>query len=401
MAEYENARDSAPPSGSAGAKITCAKTVCSVGDKGATTTASGGNAMTRSLASIAGAMALATIGQPAVAQQGDYYAGKTLRVIVGLEAGGTVDTFARTFANYLHKHIPGNPTIIVQNMPGAGGKTSTNYVFERAAPDGLTMLYGPWDPLAQALGDQGLRARYEKFEFLGGTGDVRVIYGRRDIVAGGVKSPADVAKAEAVVLGSLNNTDISGLLPHLALRVLGIKHKLVVGYRGGNDVFLALQRGEVNVHSTSITTFRGRNAPFVKSDGIGFAYLVPVDGGGRYETSKFITEMPAFPDLHKQMRGTMPSGAMWDALNWLTNQTGELTFVGLAPPSTPPEPLTILRKAYDAAANDPEFIKESTKRYGMPYTYIDVERGREVFRSLAGVEPGVLTTLRAAVAGQN
>jgi tripartite-type tricarboxylate transporter receptor subunit TctC len=358
--------------------------------------------MTRSLAAIAGAIALAAIGQPALAQQGDYYAGKTLRVVVGLEAGGTVDTFARSFANYLRKHIPGNPTIIVQNMPGAGGKTSTNYVFERAAPDGLTILYGPWDPLAQALGDQGLRARYEKFEFLGGTGDVRVIYGRRDAVPGGIKTPADIVKAESATLGALNNTDIAGLLPHLALRVLGVKHKWIVGYRGGNDVFLAMQRGEIHLHSTSITTFRGRNAPFVKSgNGVGIAYLVPVDADGRYQKSQFITEMPAFPDLHKEVRGAMPSGTIWDALNWLTNQTGELTFVGLAPPSTPPEPLAILRKAYDAASNDPEFIKESTKRYGMPYTYIDVERGRSVFRSLAGVEPGVLTTLRATIAGQN
>jgi len=357
--------------------------------------------MKPTLAATAGWIALAAISQPATAQQADYYGGKTLRVIVGLEAGGTVDTFARTFSGYLRKHIPGNPTIIVQNMPGAGGKTATNHVFERAPPDGLNILYGPWDPLAQALGDQGLRARYEQFEFLGGTGDIRVLYARRDALPGGLKSPADIVKAETVVLGSLNSTDISGLLPHLALRTLDIKHKLVVGYRGGNDVFLALQRGEVNVHSTSITTFRGRNAAFVKSDGIGIAYLVPVDGNGRYETSKFITEMPAFPDLYKEVRGTAPSGPMWDALNWLTNQTGELTFVGLAPPATPSEPLAILRKAYDAASNDPEFIAESTKRFGMPYTYIDVERGRGVFRSLADVQGGVLTTLRAAIAGQN
>ena len=357
--------------------------------------------MTRILAAIAGAIALAAIGEPAAAQT-DYYAGKTLRVIVGLQAGGTVDTFARTFSGYLRKHIPGNPTILIQNMPGAGGKTATNHVFERAAPDGLTMLYGPWDPLAQALGDQGLRARYEKFEFLGGTGDIRVIYSRRDAVPGGIKTPADIVKAENPALGALNNTDIAGLLPHLALRVLGVKHKWIVGYRGGNDVFLAMQRGEIHFHSTSITTFRGRNAAFVKSgDGVGIAYLVPVDGSGRYQTSKFITEMPAFPDLYKQVRGAMPSGAMWEALNWLTNQTGELTFVGLAPPSTPAEPLAILRKAYDAASNDPEFIKESTKRYGMPYTYIDVARGGGVFRSLAGVQGGVLTTLRSAIAGQN
>jgi hypothetical protein len=358
--------------------------------------------MKRTLAATAGWIAIAAVHQPATAQATDYYAGKQLRVIVGLEAGGTVDTFARTFAGYLRKHIPGNPTIVVQNMPGAGGKTATNHVFERAAPDGLTVLYGPWDPLAQALGDQGLRARYEKFEFLGGTGDIRVVYGRRDMVPGGIKAPGDVVKAENAALGALNNTDIAGLLPHLALRVLGVKHKWIVGYRGGNDVFLAMQRGEIHVHSTSITTFRGRNAAFVKSgDGVGIAYLIPVDAQGGYEVSKFITEMPAFPDLYKQVHGKMPSGAVWDALNWLTNQTGELTFVGLAPPATQAEPLAILRKAYDAASNDPEFIAESTKRFGMPYTYIDVPRGRGVFASLADVQGGVLTTLRSAIGGQN
>ena len=346
--------------------------------------------------------ALAGLALPDTAQAQDgYFANKTIRVIIGLEAGGTVDTFARSFATYLRKHIPGNPTILVQNMPGAGGKTATNHVFERAAPDGLTILYGPWDPLAQALADQGLRARYEKFEFLGGTGDIRVLYARTDAVPGGLKAPADIAKAENIALGALNNTDISGLLPHLALNVLGVKHKMIVGYRGGNDVFLAIQRGEIQVHSTSITTFRGRNAAFVKSgEGIGFAYLVPVDASGRYETSKFIAEMPAFPDLHRQVRGAMPSGVMWGALNWLTNQTGELTFVGLAPPATPDSITSILRKAYDAASNDPEFIAESTKRYGMPYSYIGVERGRGVFSSLADVSPGVLTTLRTAIAGQ-
>jgi len=346
-------------------------------------------------------VATVAFAAPAAAQPGDYYAGKTLRIIIGLDAGGTVDSFARSFAGYLRKHIPGNPTILVQNMPGAGGKTATNHVYERAAPDGLTILYGPWDPLAQALGDQGLKARYENFEFLGGSGDIRILYARTDTVPGGLKAPADIIKAANLALGSLNATDISGLLPHLALNVLGITHKVVVGYRGGNDVFLAMQRGEINVHSTSITSFRSRAAAFIKTgQGIGVAYLVTVDDSGRYEKSPFITDMPTFPDLYKELRGAMPSGPMWDALNWLTNQTGELTYVGLAPPATNANLVGILRKAYAAAANDPDFIKESTKRYGLPYSYIDVERGRGILRSLADVQPSVLTTLRGAIAGQ-
>jgi len=342
--------------------------------------------------------ALVVVPTALAAQETNIYAGKTLRVVVGLEAGGTVDTLARAFSVHLRKHIPGNPVIVVQNMPGAGGWGATNYLYERAVPDGLTILYGPWDPLGQALGDQGLRARYHEFAFLGGTGDIRVNYARTDMVAGGLKTPRDIVKAEGVILGALNNTDISGLLPHLALDVLGVKHKMIVGYRGGNDVFLAMQRGEVNFHSTSISTFRSRNAGFISSgQGIGIAYLVPVDGTGGYEKSQYVTEMPAFPDLYKEVHGKLPSGLAWDALNWLTTQTGEMTYVGLAPRGTPAAAVAALRKGFADASNDPVFVKETMTRNGVPFSYIGIARGEATFRSLTDVSPDVLRTLRTSI----
>jgi hypothetical protein len=336
------------------------------------------------------------------AQSADFYAGKTLRVIVGLEAGGTVDTLARAFSVYLRKHIPGNPNIIIQNMPGAGGMGATNYLGERAAPDGSTLLYGPWDPLAQALGDQGLRASYQDFDYLGGTGDIRVAYARTDVIPGGLKAPRDIVRADNVILGALNKSDISGLLPHLVLEVLGVRHRMVVGYRGGNDVFLAMQRGEVQFHSTSISTFRSRNGDFIRTgQGIGIAYLVPVDGGGGYAKSPYVTEMPAFPDLYRDINGRMPSGPAWDALNWLTNQAGEMTFVGFAPHGTPAGAVAALRQGFKDASNDPDFIQETMTRNGVPFSYIGIERGEAEFRSLADVSPAVLATLRAAVGRSN
>jgi len=350
------------------------------------------------------AVMLAALGlaQPAAAQSGDFYAGKTLKIIVGLEAGGTVDTLARLFLGHLRRHIPGNPAIVIQNMPSAAGVGATNFVYEKAEPDGLTILFNSWDPLAQALGDQGMRARYENFEFLGGAGDIRVIYGRTDMVPGGVKKPSDLMKAENVILGSLNYTNQSGLLPHLALNVLGVKHRMIVGFRGGAGVFLAMQRGEVNIHSTSIATFRGRSGAFIKSgEGVGFAYLVPVDGSGRYARHKRITEMPAFPDLYREINGRLPSGADWDALNWLTHQTGEMTYVGFAPYGTPPAAVTALRAGFERASNDPEFIEDSTRRNGVPFTFVNVARGEAIFRSLADVNPEILATLRASIAAPN
>ena len=346
----------------------------------------------------AGALAIAALPAAAQAQSGDFYAGKSLTVIVGLASGGTVDTFVRRFAIYLKKHLPGSPNIVVQNMPGAGGLLATNYLAERAPKDGSTIIYHLWDPLAQALGDKALRTRYETFEYLGGTSDTRVVYARTDSVPGGLKTPADIKKADTLAVGALNATDLSGLLPKLALEVLGIKHKLITGYRGGQDIFLAIQRGEVHVHSTSIGTLRTRNASFLKSgDGMALAYLVVADKDGKFEPNKYIKEMPGFPELYRQVHGTAPSGETWDALNWLVQQVSDVMFVGLAPAGSPPEALAALRKAFPAAINDPEFVDEAVKTNGLPFEFVPVEKGKAVFQALAGVSPQILSTVRKSI----
>ncbi len=347
---------------------------------------------------VAGGMAMLALPAAALAQQADFYAGKTLTIIVGLASGGTVDTFVRQFAVYLKKHIPGGPNIIVQNMPGAGGLLATNFLAERAPKDGTQIIYHLWDPLAQALGDKALRARYETFEYLGGTSDTRVVYARTDAVPGGIKTPTDIRKADTLAVGALNATDLSGLLPKLALEVLGIKHKLITGYRGGQDIFLAVQRGEVHVHSTSIGTLRTRNAAFLKSgEGMALSYLVVADKEGRFEPNPYIKEMPGFPTLYREIHGKAPSGPTWDALNWLVQQVSDVMFVGLAPPGSPALALEALRKAFPAAVNDPEFVAHAVKTNGLPFTFVPVEKGKAVFAALAGVSPAVLDTVRKSI----
>ena len=351
------------------------------------------------LCKTAGAIIAGCVATSALAQSENYYQGKTLTILVGLEAGGTSDLFARSFSQYLQKYIPGSPTIIVQNMPGGAGLVATNYLAEKARNDGLTILWGPWDPLAQALGSSGgYRVRYERLEYIGGTGDVRVNYARTDTVPGGMKKASDIAKADLVTTGDSNPTAISGLMARLALDTLGVKSKLVLGYRGGADIFLALQRKELQFHNTSITTFRSRSASFVKSgEGIGINYFVPVDEAGNFERNKYITEMPAFPDLYKEIHGKAPSGATWDALNWLTNQVGELTFIAFAPPGTPAPLVTMLRNAYEKASLDADFSGDSVKQYGLPYSFVGLDRGATIIKSLANVSPEVLDTLKKTI----
>jgi hypothetical protein len=126
------------------------------------------------------------------------------------------------------------------------------------------------------------------------------------------------------------------------------------------------------------------------------SYLVPVGKDGKFERSKYIAEMPAYPDLYREIHGRLPSGPLWEAFNWYINQTGEMTYVGLAPANTPKAALAALRRGFEGAANDPDFIKESVKRNGIPYAYVSVAKGEAILRALNDVSPALLTTLREA-----
>lgn len=347
---------------------------------------------------IASILATLSLPAPGHAQPAEFYAGKQITIVVGVAAGGTVDTMARTFAGYLTKHIPGRPTFIVSNMLGAGGLVATNYIGERATKDGLNLNFQNLDPLAQVLGNQGLRVRYDQLEFIGGIADTRTNYARTDSVPGGIKTPADIMKAQGIAVGAYSNTDISGLLAKLTLDVLGVKHKFITGYRGGQDIFLALQRGEVHMQNTSISSLRTRSAAFLKSgEGIALNYLVTIDKQGRYQRNKHITEMPAFPDLYQQIHGKLPSGPQWDAFNWLIEQFGDLAFAMFAPPGTPPPALEALRKGYAAAMADPDLVAHAIKTTGLPYDPVSAEKGKAVLAGLSGVSPAILETVRKSI----
>ena len=335
---------------------------------------------------------------PGPAQPAVTFADKTFTIIVGFQAGGTVDNFARSLAPYLRKHLPGTPQVVVQNMPGAGGLIASNYVYEKSKPDGLTMSFGSWDPLGQALGSPGIRARFDQFAYVGGIDDIRVIYARVDVIPGGLTKPADIMKADSIAIGALSTTSVSTLLAQIALKVLGVKERIIAGYRGGNDIFLALQRGEVQLHNTSIGTFRTRGADLTRTgQAMGIAYLTAVDQAGNFERHASIDEMPAFPDLYREIHGRMPAGPDWDALNWVTQLFGEVTFVGLASPATPAPVLAAMRQGFADAVNDPEFADRATKLNGFPHRLVDARRGEPVLASVAKVSREVLDTVRKAI----
>ena len=133
-------------------------------------------------------LACGTLATPGLAA--DFYEGKTLSLVVGFGPGGT-DTAARIFARHAQKYIPGRPTIIVQNMPGAGTILAQNYIFEKARPDGLTIGFNPFQYMAQLTGEAGIRFKYEDYTFIGGVRSGPFFtYARTDALPGGIKTAA-------------------------------------------------------------------------------------------------------------------------------------------------------------------------------------------------------------------
>lgn len=349
---------------------------------------------TMQIMTLAGLMASAAV-MPAFA---DYYEGKTIRVIVGLSPGGTADTFIRTFADFWQRHIPGKPTIIVENMPGSGNILATNHVYESVAPDGLTLVYGPWNPAAQALGAPELRADYSEMEFIGASSDIRVSYMRKD-VAPGITKPADIAGASRFNLGGNGPSDFVDLMGRMSLDLLGVEYDYVTGYQGGSALYAAMLSNEIQMSNTSYGTLVTRSRDFIAEggDGIPVYYFCTRDSKGEFARLELELDVPCFIDLYQEIHGEMPSGDVWDTLDWYVNLAAKVTFLALAPPGTPEEAVNDLRAGYYAAAADPELQALFVERTGLPVEFVPIEEGPDALQSLSDVPANIIATLNTYI----
>ena len=195
----------------------------------------------------------------ALAQTGSFYKNKTIKIIVGSTPGGFYDRWARLLAQYMPRHIPGNPSFVVQNMPGGGSLIAANYLFLQANPDGLTLgmpnnsIY-----IDQLVGRSQASFRIEKFRWIGSQEKLNMVLAMRS--DGPYKSAAEIIKAKTPPKCGESGAD--NVLAGMLEETLGLKIISVTGYQGGSEVDLALERGEVQCRFISITIRFGRE-PYI------------------------------------------------------------------------------------------------------------------------------------------
>jgi tripartite-type tricarboxylate transporter receptor subunit TctC len=274
----------------------------------------------------------------------EFYAGKTVTLICSADAGGAVDLNARHVAKHLARYIPGSPTVVVRNMPGAGHLVGTNFLYNQAPRDGTTIgTVINAMPLHQVTGGQGTRFDAAKFNWLGSTGvsNLTIMVWHQ----AGVKSIEDVKKKE-VVLGATGVSSGTYVYAYGLNQLLGTRFRMVTGYKGITDIDLAIERGEVQGRSgASLSGVIKEHPEWLKS---GKLFPLVQIGVAR---DKLYPDVPLYHELDAT-----------DQQRQILKLLASPVLIGrpyLAPPETPADRVAALRKAFWDTMLDKQFLAEA------------------------------------------
>jgi tripartite-type tricarboxylate transporter receptor subunit TctC len=352
----------------------------------------------RAIAVAAVSAVLITVGHAYAADP--YFKGKTVNLIVGFEAGGGVDLTARTFAEYLGKFVPGNPTFVVQNMPGASSMKAHNFIYEAAKADGLNLLYSPWFPVTQILSQPGANFKYQGYALVGAfRSSGFLIYARNDIVPGGVTRSADILKAPSLKFAGQNPFNTYDLLGRLSLELLNVRYSYVTGYRGAAGIRASLMKNETNIGVDSVSGYRsGIEDTMVKTGMVrpmwAFHELGP---DGKWIKNPHLPEAPSITEVYRDAYGKEPSGIEWDTLDLAVKFYASIAQLVAAPPKTPAAAVDDLSKGFYATMDDKAFQAEFTKRFGYAALPTKREDARKTMDALKDIEPRLVARFKAHI----
>jgi len=329
------------------------------------------------------------------AEKPPFYQGKSLNIVINFAAGGPTDIESRIFAKHLPKHIPGQPTVTVQAMGGAGGITATNYIGEVAKPDGFTAAYFTGSLFHQQLKDPGLRVDLSKFGFITGVHGVTVSYIRAD-VAPGMKKPSDFVKAQKFRAAGLGVSSSKDVRFRLSFDLLGLKYDYVTGYNNSSAARLAVQRGEAQYHDETLPSYRTQVEPQMVKTGMVMPiyYTDLVALSGEVLVSRDVPELLPFTYYYKEVFGKLPSGIKYEALKAANMSSTNMTRMVLLPPKAPAESIAILRKAFDGLARDQDFLQEAIAIMRFQPRFEVGEAGERLFKLASQTSPDVVNFLR-------
>ncbi len=304
---------------------------------------------------LAASLAVSTILVRVTLAQAPFYQGKTMTYTVGLLAGDSTDLWSRALTRNMTRHIPGNPSIVVQNMPGAGGLIAANYVYGVAKPDGLTMgSVSAGHYFHQLAGRGEAQFDWRRFNWIGSSQRHEYLFVMRGDApyktVDDIRNASEPPKCSSTALGSA-----SYLTLKMLEEALGVKLNIVTGYKGGQEQDLAIERGEVQCRGVTTAAYLGRGPMqgWVKKGFLRVLVQTP---------RKRNPKLPEVPSIHELMeRYRVAEKNRRIALVLLgTDNFGN--FPTVASPGIPADRVKLLREAYTKALKEPDLLDEAKKR---------------------------------------
>lgn len=272
----------------------------------------------------------------------DFYRGKNVNVLIGVAVGGEYDLHARLVARHIGKYIPGSPSVVPQNMTGAGGLKMANYLFEVAARDGtnIGMLANTF-PAMQAAGVKGVMFDADKFAWIGSicpTIETMTVWKTTGV------QTFEEARQKEIIVGATGRGAITYMFPAILNEFAGTKFKIVTGYPGGSDINLAMERGEVGARNNTWSSWKVTKPEWLRNKDI----HILVQAGPR---AKDLSNVPSIEEV-------VPDADNRRIVELLVSGT-KLGRPLAATPGVPEVRVKALRDAFDAVMKDPEFLKEA------------------------------------------
>ena len=327
-----------------------------------------------------GLVAAFGLSGPASAQTPEqFYRGKMIDLEVGYPTGGSNDAYARLIANHLGKHIPGTPNIVPRNVPGAGSFLAVNRVFATLPKDGTVIGLGaPTLALDEKLGSQGVRFKTAELNWLGRVDSlINIVMMWK---TSRVKTIADAQRIESTLSGTGAGSTVS-IYPTVLNNVIGTKFKLVMGYRGSNEAMLAMERGEVEGHSTAWSAVKVAKPDWLRDKTVNIIVQFALT---RHP------ELPDIPTAVELARNEDERQVLAAIMN--ASEVGTAFFTS---PGIPGDRLTALRRAFDQTMTDPEFLAEA-ERVRLGVSPMIGEEVQKLVAQVSSLAPALLERVRAA-----
>ena len=323
---------------------------------------------------------LAGLNSQASAQTPEqFYKGKTIDFVIGYPPGGSNDVWARLIAHHIGKHIPGKPNVVPKNMPGAGSFLAVNTVYSVSPKDGTVLAIGaPTTALDERLGSQGVRFKTAELNWVGRVDSlINIVFLWH---TSKVKTFADAQKYESTLSGTGAGSTVS-IYPTVMNNVFGTKFKIIMGYKGSADAQLAVERGEVEGHSTAWVAVKVAHPDWRPSKKISILAQFSVN------PHPDLTNVPTVVSLARNDEERQILSAIVAA--------AEIGSAFFTTPGVPADRLTALRRAFDATMRDKDFLAdvERTKLAVSPMKGEDLQ---QLVKQVSALSPAMLEKVRHA-----